>query len=154
MYADPGYIQTLAARIREATANEPVEFHVFSFHGLPEDYVKKGDPYLCQCSVTASLLARELGLQRAEWEMVFQSRFGPQPWLQPYAAEFVPELASRYKRVAIALPGFATDCLETIEEIGIALRESFEAAGGEALVVVPALNDHPLWIEALAARVR
>jgi len=153
LYDDAGYIEALAERVREAVGAEPVGFHVFSFHGLPEAYVRKGDPYLRQCTVTAFELARALDLERHQWEMVFQSRFGDEPWLQPYADHFVRALAGHHERVVIAMPGFAADCLETLEEIGMEMAADFRAAGGRELVVVPALNDHPAWVEALACRV-
>lgn len=153
MYEDRDYIRALADRVRTSTEGKDVQFHVFSFHGLPEDYVAQGDLYLEHCRVTAVRLAEELGLSRSQWEMVFQSRFGDEPWLQPFADKFVVGLAKTYDRIAIAVPGFAADCLETIDEIGFELREEFEEAGGQELVVVPALNDHPLWIEALAKRI-
>lgn len=152
-YDDAGYIEALVARVHEAAGGEPVDFYVFSFHGLPESYVRNGDPYLCQCTVTAFELARALGLERHQWEMVFQSRFGDEPWLQPYADLFVRSLADQHKRVLVTMPGFAADCLETLEEIGMEMAEDFKQAGGRELVVVPALNDHPIWVEALAQRV-
>ena len=152
-YDDAGYIEALVARVHEAAGAEPVDFYVFSFHGLPESYVRMGDPYLCQCTVTAFELARALGLQRHQWEMVFQSRFGDEPWLQPFADHFVRALADQHKRVLVTMPGFAADCLETLEEIGMEMAEDFKEAGGHELVVVPALNDHPVWVEALAQRV-
>jgi len=153
LYEDPAYIRALAERVRSAVAGKDVHFYAFSFHGIPEVYVAKGDPYLEHCRVTAVLLAAELGLSRSQWEMVFQSRFGDEPWLQPYADEFVVGLATTQRRVAIVLPGFAADCLETIDEIGVELRAEFERAGGEELVVVPALNDDPAWVETMARRV-
>lgn len=153
MYDDPGYVRALAERVREAAGEQAPDFYVFSFHGLPESYVEKGDPYLCHCTVTAFALAAELGLERDQWEMIFQSRFGSSPWLQPFADEYVPALAAQHKRVLISLPGFAADCLETLEEIGQELAADFVAAGGQELIVVPALNDSPTFVEALAQRV-
>ena len=138
----------------ETRGDKDVDFHVFSFHGIPERYVRNGDPYVEHCTSTAWALAHRLGLERDQWEMVFQSRFGPEPWLQPYADEYVPELAAKHKRVLITMPGFAADCLETIEEIGLRLREDFLEAGGDELMVVPALNAPPRWIETLAWIVR
>lgn len=154
VYDDPGYIRAVADRVRAAVAGKDVQFYALSFHGIPEAYVKKGDPYLEHCRVTAVLLAEELGLAREQWEMVFQSRFGDEPWLQPYADQFVTGLAESKQRVAVVLPGFAADCLETIDEIGVELREEFEAANGEELVVVPALNADPAWVAVMARRVR
>lgn len=136
------------------TADADVDFHVFSFHGLPEAYVRRGDPYVDHCTRTAFALARELRLDRADWELVFQSRFGDEPWLQPYLDETVPALPPKTTRILVSVPGFATDCLETLEEVGIRLRADFVAAGGRTLLLAPALNDHPLWIEALEAIVR
>ncbi|MCL4130996.1 UNVERIFIED_CONTAM: hypothetical protein GTU68_047532 [Idotea baltica] len=103
---------------------------------------------------TAWLLAERLGLARDEWEMVFQSQFGSEPWLQPYLDEYVPDLAMKYKRVRVMAPSFAADCLETIEEIGTELRKDFAEAGGEELIVVPALNSDPSWVRAIDDLVR
>lgn len=151
---DPGYVDALARRIEEARGEEPVDLHVFSFHGLPAEYVRRGDPYLEQCTRTSWALARRLGLRREEWEMVFQSRFGREPWLEPYLDEFAPRLAREgARRILVALPGFAADCLETLEEVGMELCAEVEEAGAE-LVVVPALNQHPAWIRAMARLVR
>lgn len=150
-YDDPRYIDALAQR---ASTCEAGSFTVFSFHGLPESYVKLGDPYMAQCQATAWLLAQRLGLARDQWELVFQSRFGDEPWLQPYLDEYVPALAAQHKRVRVFAPAFAADCLETIEEIGIRLGEDFHAAGGEELIVVPCLNDAPEWVDAVVAMVR
>ncbi|MGK0217927.1 MAG: ferrochelatase [Planctomycetota bacterium] len=152
-YDHPGYIAALAEGVRDSAGTEAVDFYAFSFHGLPEDYVKAGDPYLEQCTATAFALAEELGLARESWELIFQSRFGATPWLQPFADEFVTALAQEHKRVLICLPGFAADCLETLEEIGQTLAADFRAAGGRELVVVPALNDTPTYVEALAGQV-
>jgi ferrochelatase len=145
-----GYVEALAERVREAAAGERFDQHVFSFHGLPLRYVERGDPYRDQCEATARALAARLGLAEAEWTLVYQSRFGREPWLQPYAAEAVPAMAARHPRVLVACPGFVADCLETLDEIGRLLRGSFLAAGGEDLRLVPCLNDHPRWIEAMA----
>lgn len=150
----PLYISALAARVREVRGGAAVELHVFSFHGLPEAYVRRGDPYVDHCTRTAFALAEELGLDRAEWELVFQSRFGDEPWLQPYLDETVPALPPRATRILVSVPGFATDCLETLEEVDIRLRADFMAAGGRVLLRASALNDHPLWIEALESVVR
>lgn len=151
---DPTYVAALAERVRIACADREPDHYVFSFHGVPERYVKQGDPYLDHCARTSWALAGELGLDRDRWEMTFQSRFGDEPWLQPYVDEYVPALAGRYDRVLITTPGFTADCLETLEEIGMRLRASFERAGGQDLIVVPALNDSPLWIDTLTELVR
>jgi ferrochelatase len=150
-YDNPGYLEALVRRAEEC---EQGDFTVFSFHGLPEAYVKSGDPYLEQCSRTAWLLAERLGLPRSEWEMVFQSRFGDEPWLQPALDEYVLALATQRQRVRVFAPAFAADCLETLEEIDIALRSDFLAAGGEQLILVPGLNDDPGWVGTVVELVR
>ncbi len=151
---DVGYVEAVAERCRESTAARGVDHWVFSFHGLPERYVREGDPYRVECERTAELLAERLSLPRSGWTLVFQSRFGREPWLQPYADELVPALAARHPRVGIAMPGFTADCLETLEEIGLRLRESFLQAGGEDLVVAPCVNDSATLVASLAQRVR
>lgn len=150
---DPGYVRALATRAREH-ATGAIDHHVFSFHGLPESYVRRGDPYQSECERTATALARELGLADGSWTLAYQSRFGPGKWLGPATKDVLAEHARRKERVAVVLPGFAADCLETLEEIAIGLAEEFRAEGGRELVVVPALNAHPAWIEALASFVR
>lgn len=150
----PAYIGALAARVQEAQGPAKIDRYVFSFHGLPERYVRLGDPYLAHCQRTARALAAHLELDEACWEMAFQSRFGDEPWLQPYLDERLRTLAREGSgRVLVALPGFAADCLETLEEVGVGLAREFTEAGGEELVVVPALNAHPAWICALEALV-
>ena len=144
---DPAYIEALAASAEACPAGD---FTVFSFHGIPEAYVRRGDPYLEQCGRTAWALAERLGLARDEWEMVFQSRFGDEPWLQPYLDEYVPALAADHARVRVFAPSFTADCLETLEEITLRLGEDFEDAGGTELIVVPCLNDDAAWVETLA----
>jgi ferrochelatase len=120
---------------------------------LPESSVARGDPYRGECERTARALASKLGLDASDWSLAFQSRFGKR-WLRPFTDEVVQDLAKRCPRVLVATPGFAADCLETLEEIGIRLRETFREAGGKELVVAPALNDHPGWLEFLAERIR
>jgi ferrochelatase len=150
---DEGYLHALVGRVRDACAGAAVEHHVFSFHGLPEKSVERGDPYRGECERTGRALARELGLPEGSWTLSFQSRFGRR-WLRPFTDEVVRDLATRCRSVLVTMPGFAADCLETLEEIGIRLRETFHASGGAQLVVVPALNDHPAWLDALARRIR
>ncbi|HUR29189.1 MAG TPA: ferrochelatase [Planctomycetota bacterium] len=149
-HADPGYVAALAATVRESLALGPVDHFVWSFHGLPLRFIERGDPYADESRKTARALARELGLRDDQWSVVWQSRFGRRKWLEPAADRFVPELAREHKRVLIACPAFTADCLETLEEISVRLRAAFLAAGGEELRVVPCLNAHPRWIEALA----
>lgn len=151
---EAGYIEACAAIAKEATANEQVDHWVFSFHGIPVEYEKKGDPYGDQCALSARAIAARLGLAREDWSLVFQSRFGPDPWLQPYADEYVLELAKKYERLAVLVPGFAADCLETLDEIAGELRDDFLAQGGEEMIVVPALNAHPEWVRGLTDWIR
>ena len=114
---------------------------LFSFHGIPQSQSSRGDPYQSQCEKTAELVARELELQNHQWMLTFQSRFGPAPWLKPYTDETLANLPSQgILKVLVVCPGFATDCLETLEEIGIENREIFLKAGGEAFQYVPSLN--------------
>ena len=148
---EPGYVRAVAERVRSSEGSPG--HHVFSFHGLPESSVARGDPYRGECERTARALARELALGDSDWTLAFQSRFGRR-WLRPFTDEVVRDLAREHPRVLVATPGFAADCLETLEEIGIRLRETFEAAGGSELIVVPALNDDSKWLEFLAARIR
>jgi ferrochelatase len=147
---DPGYIGACANRVRETLAQAPADHLVISFHGLPLRQVQRGDPYRDHCEATARALAVELELDDDGWTQVYQSRFGPAEWLQPYAAEAVPELARRYPRLILTCPGFAVDGLETLDEIGNVLTGRFVAAGGEELRLVPGLNDQPAWLDTLA----
>jgi ferrochelatase len=153
-FDEPAYIGALEERASAATAREPVTHWVFSFHGLPERYVRNGDPYRDHCERTARALAERMGLPDGGFSLAFQSRFGPEAWLRPYADELVPALARQHRRVGITMPGFTADCLETLEEIGQRLAADFERAGGRELVVVPCVNDSDLLVEALFRRVR
>ncbi|MDZ4773359.1 MAG: ferrochelatase [Planctomycetota bacterium] len=150
----PAYIDALAERCREAEGAEPIAHWVWSFHGLPKRYVRMGDIYREHCERTAELLAARLGLAPERWSIAFQSRFGREPWLQPYVDVLVPELAKTYPRVGVAMPGFTADCLETLEEIAIRLRETFEAGGGRELVVAACVNDSETLVRALGNTVR
>jgi protoporphyrin/coproporphyrin ferrochelatase len=146
----PAYIAALAAVVeRHWVAHGRGEKLMMSFHGLPQRAVNRGDPYQKQCLATAELLARRL---KTDYIVTFQSRFGAARWLQPYTEPTLVELArGGVKRVDVVCPGFVSDCLETLEEIGIAARHAFVAAGGRDLSLVPCLNEAPEWIEALAA---
>jgi ferrochelatase len=147
---DPGYLDALAAHLRAARADQPGERLLFSFHGLPRRNLLAGDPYYCQCQKTARLLAERLGLQPEQWAAAFQSRFGRAEWLQPYASVLLAEWAKAgVKSVDVACPGFAADCLETLEEIALENRQVFLAAGGERYRYLPALNDTPAHIATL-----
>ena len=145
----PAFIDALAAQVKAHwAANGRGEKLVMSFHGLPQRAVDRGDPYEMQCRRTASLLAEKLEIEHL---VTFQSRFGAAKWLQPYTQPTLEELARRgVRRVDVVFPGFVSDCLETLEEIGIVARDAFRAAGGEELRMVPCLNESPAWIAALA----
>ena len=139
---NPKYIEALANSIRQHWAqNDRADKLLFSFHGIPQRYVESGDPYFCHCQKTARLTAETLQLKDDEWQLVFQSRFGREPWLQPYCDKTLEALPSQgIKSVELICPGFAADCLETIEEISIENRNLFLEAGGEHFHYIPALN--------------
>lgn len=149
---DPAYIDALAARVRQGWEREGQgDKLVMSFHGVPRRTLELGDPYHCECLATARLLAERLGLPRERWLVTFQSRFGKAQWLQPYTEPTLIELArSGVKRVDVVCPGFVSDCLETLEEIGMEARHAFMDAGGERFNYFPCLNDSPAFIDALA----
>lgn len=156
-YEHPAYLNAIAQRITEELAklSQPPEHYVLSFHGIPIKYAQRGDPYATHVKRTTRELVKRLGWQRGRWTQSFQSLFGRDRWLKPYTDETLRALAAQgVKRVFIAMPGFTSDCLETIDEIGHESREVFQHAGGEALHVCPCLNDHPAWIAALGAIVR
>jgi ferrochelatase len=122
-----------------------------SLHGLPERTRQQGDPYYDQCQTSGRAIARALGLGETDWELVFQSRFGAERWLQPYCVEVLKQLPARgIAEVDVVCPGFAVDCLETLEEIGIANKEVFLKAGGTQYRLIPCLNDSPEHAAALA----
>ena len=140
---DPVYIDALAASIRRhlATLTFEPETIVATFHGMPEKYLHAGDPYHCQCLKTSRLVRERLAIAPERWVTSFQSRFGTDPWLQPYTDETVASLArGGVKRLAMVAPGFAADCLETLEELDVENRHIFLGAGGEAFAYIPSLN--------------
>ncbi len=148
---DPAYIGALAERVTEHwRVNGRGEKLVLSFHGVPQRSLLLGDPYHCQCHKTARLLGERLGLSKDELVVTFQSRFGKAKWLEPYTEPTLCELAAQgVKRVDVMCPGFAADCLETLEEINQEAREAFLHAGGSHFEYIPCLNDQPSWIRAL-----
>jgi ferrochelatase len=155
---DGGYIDALAASVedhrRESGQEQGAAHLLMSFHGIPERYVTKGDPYRAHCERTAQLLANKLGLRADAWTLSFQSRFGADRWLQPYTIETVAVLAKRgVRRLDVMCPGFAADCLETLEEIGMENRDAFLAAGGEHYRYIPALNARADHVAALRAAI-
>ena len=151
-HADDGYIKALAQNVNDFwMKNGRPDKLVMSFHGVPRRTLELGDPYHCFCQVTARLLARELGLSGDQWALTFQSRFGKAPWLKPYTVDALKALAQEgTRRVDVFCPGFVADCLETLEEIGMEGRATYVAAGGKEFNVIPCVNEHPLWIAALA----
>ena len=151
-HADAGYIAALAESLAGRIADFGAGAHLlFSFHGLPRRYVDAGDPYQEQCQLTARLVATRLALPADAWSVAYQSRVGGARWLEPYTVDRLRALATQgTRRVVVCCPGFAVDCLETLEEIAIRGRASFLAAGGASFDYVPALNDGPVHVECLA----
>jgi ferrochelatase len=148
----PAYIGALAETIRRAREGDDAPYLLFSFHGLPERSRILGDPYADQCRRTAEAVAERLGLPAERWGLVFQSRFGKAEWLKPYGADVLRELPARGVRaVDVVCPGFAVDCLETLEEIALENRRVFLDAGGERFRYLPCLNDADAHASLLAA---
>ncbi len=141
----PGYIDALRESVATHWAEHgPTRHLLMSFHGIPDKYFRKGDPYYCKCQKTARLLADELNLEEGSWSISFQSRYGPGNWLRPYTDEVLEALPTRgIRSVTVVCPGFSVDCLETLEEIDIENRERFLKAGGTEFQYVPALNAQP-----------
>ena len=151
-YDDPAYIDALAASTRAqlAALDFTPEVLIASFHGLPQAQIDRGDPYRRHCEATFDLLRSSLGVSAEHMRLAFQSRFGRTQWTGPYTANVLRELAqSGVKRVAVLTPGFVSDCLETLEEIGVELRHSFLASGGEKFARLDCLNDSEDGLRAL-----
>ncbi|MBN9007587.1 MAG: ferrochelatase [Rhizobiales bacterium] len=143
-YDDPDYIEALAVSIDTHLAAQQFKPDVIvaSFHGMPQTYVDKGDPYQEQCVATTEALRKRMGLDASKLMLTFQSRFGFDKWLQPYTDKTVAKLAKDgVKRLAVITPGFSADCLETLEEIAYENAEIFRHNGGEAFTAIPCLND-------------
>jgi ferrochelatase len=151
-HVDAGYIAAVAADIATHRAAQPGGEHLLlSFHGIPASYVERGDPYQRKCLATAAAVALRLGLAADAWSVSFQSRVGTARWLEPYTDSTVQQLARRgIRKLDVVCPGFAIDCLETIDEMGVEAAELFHAAGGEALRYIPALNASDAQVAALA----
>ena len=149
---DPGYIAALAHSVRAHWQQHGRGAKlVMSFHGVPARSLALGDPYHCECHKTARLLAAALGLDKSAWIVTFQSRFGRAKWLQPYTEPTVQQLArDGVHNIDLVCPGFAADCLETLEEIADEVRQAFIAAGGQGFNYIPCLNDDANWVSALA----
>jgi protoporphyrin/coproporphyrin ferrochelatase len=156
-FASPSYIDAIASSLSEHLKKlswKPDRI-LMAFHGLPKEYLDKGDPYHCHCQKTARLVRNKLGLSADFLQLVFQSRFGRAEWLKPYAQDTVEELPSEgVKNLLIISPGFAADCVETLEELSIGLHETFEEKGGENFAVVPCLNASPASLKMLETLVR
>lgn len=148
----PGYIAALAQSVRDYwSAHGRPDLLLMSFHGVPRYTLERGDPYHCECHVTARLLATALQLSPDQYRLTFQSRFGRAEWLKPYTAEVLRELgAAKTGRVDVVCPGFVSDCLETLEEIAIEGKMLFLTAGGGEYHAIPCLNERDDWIHALA----
>jgi protoporphyrin/coproporphyrin ferrochelatase len=143
-YADPDYIEALAVSISAHLKTLPFEPELIlaSFHGMPQKYIDKGDPYQAQCAATMDALRRRMGLDAKKLMLTFQSRFGFDAWLQPYTDKTIEQLAKDgVRRIAVVTPGFSADCLETLEEIAQENAEIFKHNGGEQFSAIPCLND-------------
>jgi protoporphyrin/coproporphyrin ferrochelatase len=151
-HRDPGYIGALTSSIENHWKQAGARSHLLlSYHGIPADYVKEGDPYQAQAEATTRLVVARLGLAPEDFSHCYQSRFGSVVWLQPYTADTLKELAQRgLTKLTVISPSFAVDCLETLEEVAIGYRDKFRELGGEELSLVPCLNDGERHAEALA----
>jgi protoporphyrin/coproporphyrin ferrochelatase len=175
-FDQPDYIAALVASAQEHL-QRGYDHLLFSFHGLPERHMRKADPtgrhclasenccetpspahatcYRAQCFKTTAAFVKQAGVPRDKYSISFQSRLGRDPWLKPYTDFEFPRLAERgVKKLLVICPAFVADCLETLEEIGLRGRDSFLAAGGTEFALIPCLNEHPLWLEALEKMVR
>ncbi len=158
-YDHPGYIEAMQAHLQAQLrrAPQPPDKVVISFHGIPTRYADSGDPYRQQCERTAYLLAEAMHWQDADWVLSFQSRFGPEAWLQPSTEDVLRGLHSEgVEHPLVFSPGFTTDCLETLDELGNEGRDQFEEGGGHGdhYRLASCLNDDPLWLDVLADIVR
>jgi protoporphyrin/coproporphyrin ferrochelatase len=151
-YDRPAYLDAVVTVIRDELdkLSWKPDHYIISFHGIPIKYVQRGDPYPAHVEKTTQLLLERLDWPAGSWTQSFQSLFGREEWLRPYTDQTLRSLAQRgVRRVFVATPGFTTDCLETIDEIGFEAREIFRHAGGEELHQCRCLNDHPVWIQAM-----
>lgn len=147
-YADhPAYINAVCDTLKTINKQQHL---LFSFHGIPQRYIDKGDPYAERCLLTTKLIAERLGLSPDNWSISFQSRLGRAKWLEPYTDKILQTLAKKTTSLSVVCPGFAADCLETLEEIAIRGKEQFLHAGGKQFSYIPALNDSDQHIKALA----
>lgn len=152
-YDHPLYIEALASSVQQALAglNQPPEVLLASYHGMPERYLAEGDPYYCQCMKTTRLLRERLDMDEESLVASFQSKFGPEEWLKPATVDHVAKLArSGIRRLAIMAPAFSADCLETLEEIKVEIRQAFLDAGGQQFTYIPCLNADAAHIDMMA----
>ncbi|OGT40925.1 MAG: ferrochelatase [Gammaproteobacteria bacterium RIFCSPHIGHO2_12_FULL_38_14] len=148
----PVYIDALAASVKQQWEATGQAHLLISFHGIPKKMAAKGDPYIQECEATANRLAGALKLSKNEWTLCYQSRFGYKKWLEPATHQVLKQLVQKnIRQVNIICPGFAVDCLETLEEIAIRAKHIFLAEGGESLQYIPALNDSRAQVDLLAA---
>jgi ferrochelatase len=175
-YDHPDYINALVSSAQDYL-KQGFDHLLFSFHGLPERQIRKSDPtgshcltaqnccetpspahatcYRAQCFKTVAAFAQRAGLPKEKYSIAFQSRLGRDPWLKPYTDYELPKLAARgIKKLFVICPAFVSDCLETLEEIGIRARETFIEAGGKECALIPCLNEHPLWLDTLEKMIR
>ncbi|MEM9810551.1 MAG: ferrochelatase [Pseudomonadota bacterium] len=151
---DEATIEALANLCRE-NVHEDTERVIISFHGLPQRYFENGDPYHCHCQKTARLMREALGWDTDFAPTAFQSKFGPEKWLEPSTESLVIKAAEDgLKKIAVVTPGFVSDCIETLEEVGIGLAETFEEHGGETLTAIPCLNARADFLDALSAIIK
>ena len=151
-YDDPDYIDALAVSIQQHLATQPFKPDVIvaSFHGMPQAYVDKGDPYQAHCVATVNALRTRMGLDESKLLLTFQSRFGFDEWLQPYTDKTMERLAKEgVRKIAVVMPGFSADCLETLEEIAQENAEIFKHAGGEQFTAIPCLNDSDVGMDVI-----
>ena len=158
-YDHPAYIEAMKQHLKAEIGRleHPPDVYIISFHGIPNRYVKTGDPYREHCERTAALLAAAMAWRDEEWLLSYQSRFGPEAWLEPYTEDVLEELTGRgIHRPFVYSPGFVTDCLETLDELGHEGREQFEEGGGDPACyhLAPCLNENPHFLDLLASLVR
>lgn len=151
----PDYIETLANSVEHALQGRKPGKLIASYHGMPKRYLMQGDPYHCHCQKTSRLLQERLGWEDGIIDTTFQSVFGREEWLRPYTVEHVAELAKQgHNDIAVISPAFASDCIETLEEIKGEICEAFEHAGGQNFTYIPCLNDEPAHIEVMMNIIR
>ena len=172
-FQDPGFLSAFAERIQNAAHTQKWEHLVFSFHGLPQHHIQKSGCagscakhsctveartslcYRAQCFATVRELVQLLQIQAGDYSVGFQSRLGSRPWIKPYFDELLVELRQKgIQRLAVVCPSFVADCLETLEEIRIRARATWQALGGEELLLIPCLNEAELWVQAAGRMVR